>query len=110
MAFVSCVSCGTRISVGALKSHDGSARCLQLTNERDMIEQNWHRLNSGHDIAAIKKAGVKFEFRPSHYNIWVPEWVGKAIQQFRSGKTLYHNGYADLTLSEFLKRLDPSNE
>lgn len=81
-----------------LNSHMGSLRCMRDKQCLDVKDANYEILDDSAAIAAIRKAGLEFKVRPSALDMWVPQWVVKAVKDYRTNK-----GFAGMKLHEFLK-------
>lgn len=81
-----------------LNSHMGSLRCMRDKQCLDVKDMNYEILDDSAAIAAIRKAGLEFKVRPTALDMWVPQWVIKAVKDYRTNK-----GFAGMKLHEFLK-------
>ena len=102
-----CEQCGSVIAAGSMTSHTGSMTCMVATLDRDMRDESWYRVDVSGDMAAIRRAGIHFEVRPSHMNMWVPRWVGEAIETYKQNSKEGSGPWAGLKLHEYLVKVHP---
>lgn len=104
-----CDQCGLVITAGGMHSHAGSLTCMQASLERDVRENGWYRVDTSPYMAAIKRSGIPFEVRPSHLNMWVPQWVGEAIEAYKKKEKDGGASWAGLELHEYLAKVKPQS-
>lgn len=93
-----CPLCRGLYTKVGVKSHMGSLKCMRDKQCLDVKDAGYEILDDSSAIAAIRKAGLEFKVRPSALDMWVPNWVVKAVKDYRTNK-----GFAGMKLHEFLK-------
>lgn len=65
------------------------------------MARGWVQIYGEDLVRTVRESGVPYDGMVMKQNTYVPRWVYDAIQNFQK------NGYADMTLAEFLKKLKP---
>lgn len=65
----------------------------------------WVKVVGIHIINAIRESKVPYDGMVHNDSTWVPEWVKNAVMLYNKS-----DGYAGLTLAEFLRKMTPGND
>lgn len=65
----------------------------------------WVKINDRAVIQAVQKAGLMTDGQVLRGGTYVPRWIADAAKLYKKG-----DGYADMSLEEFLLKVDPNHE
>lgn len=100
-----CDVCGAIIDGASESLHKMHPECKIIRDHGLALSDNLCPVYGIQDIVAIKEACLDIREVPKMYQYYTQEWVSKAIDTYRK-----NNGYADMTLSEYLLAIKPNNE
>lgn len=98
---VKCDLCEKEITVGGLKSHRGKMVCKITADQNRMAKLKLERVLDVKVVNAVSTGELDGDFIPTGYDCYIPKWMNDAIATYNK------NGYAGMTLVEFLKMMSP---
>jgi hypothetical protein len=102
---VRCQVCGTIVRRSELTRHQLHPECNIRHDTQNAEQAGLIKMPDLHTALAVREAGVKNQVVATRYDIYAPAWVLEAIKTYQSNQ-----GYADMSLAEFLRKMDPDRE
>jgi hypothetical protein len=103
---VMCPYCKQHVCKSDMDQHLLSPQCYLDTETLKVKEMGYEQVFDINEMIAVRQSVVaEYKMVPTYITFYVPPWVGQALKIYRES-----NGFADMTLTEFLATMKPGNE
>jgi hypothetical protein len=99
-----CKKCGLVREKSMMHAHGFHPECYIEAERRRVLDAGLTKIYDIEEIIAIRAAALTHEIVPESVGVHVPDWVISAIKTYKSNP----DGYAGLTLTEYLKMINPN--
>lgn len=100
-----CSECDSIVTKSSYQTHVASFNCLKDHLSREVYNRGWTPIETSQDVQAVRRSRVQYDIIPANFNVWAPKWVGDAIEAYHKNK----DGYAGMTLTEYLDKVNEQN-
>lgn len=98
-----CSKCDINLVEVDLQDHMKTVSCRESELTNDIQKKNLAQLDMDYETQLIRTEGIPYEYHPSGFLIYVPDWVSQAIKAYDSMKQ--RGGFQDMTLTEYLNNM-----
>lgn len=99
----SCKKCDVNLVEIDLADHAKTVSCREQELNNTIQKRNMAQLDMDYETQLVRTEGIPYEYHPTGFTIYVPDWVGQAIKAYDSMKS--RGGFQDMTLTEYLNNM-----
>lgn len=98
-----CKKCDINLVETDITDHMKTVSCRESELQNDIGKKNLVQLDMDYETQLVRTEGIPYEYHPTGFTIYVPDWVAQAIKAYDSMKS--RGGFQDMTLTEYLNNM-----